>query len=158
MIAAKIMIAQPKTCTTDEQVGVVFDRMRMQSLRMLPVVDADGVLKGVLSTFSVLGRIVPDYIVSGDLNAIAYAPDLGLLRKHYTTVSDQPVAEIMETTYLAVGANESLLSVAAALIGFGEHEYALVVEKGGRLLGIISAGDILDSLLQITEDGRYSDA
>ena len=158
MIAAKIMIAQPKTCTTDEQVGVVFDRMRMQSLRMLPVVDADGVLKGVLSTFSVLGRIVPDYIVSGDLNAIAYAPDLGLLRKHYTTVSDQPVAEIMETTYLAVGANESLLSVAAALIWFGKHEYALVVEKGGRLLGIISAGDILDSLLQITEDGRYSDA
>ena len=47
MIAAKIMIAQPKTCTTDEQVGVVFDRMRMQRLRMLPVVDADGVLKGV---------------------------------------------------------------------------------------------------------------
>ncbi|WP_018295329.1 HPP family protein [Mariprofundus ferrooxydans] len=158
MIASKIMVEQPQTCTIDEPVGVVFRRMRSLSLRMLPVVDADGVVQGVLSTFSVLGHIVPDYIVSGDLNAIPYAPDIGLLHKHHITVSAQTVAEIMETECLTVGPQESLLSVAAALIAFGKHEYALVVEKGGRLLGIISAGDILDELSNMGDQWRQSDA
>lgn len=158
MIASKIMVEQPQTCTVDEPVGDVFRRMRSLGLRMLPVVDADGVVQGILSTFSVLGHIVPDYIVSGDLNSIPYAPDIGLLHKHHITVSAQTVAEIMETECLTVGPQESLLSVAAALIAFGKHEYALVVEKAGRLLGIISAGDILDELSGMGDDWRQSDA
>jgi len=155
MIAAKVMVVPPKTCTTDERVDDVFKRMRTLGLHMLPAVDANGVAKGVLSAFSVLRHIVPDYIVSGDLDAIPYAPDFGLLRKHYTIVSAQSVADVMDTNCLTVGPNESLLSVAAALIGFGKHEYALVVEKDGSLLGVISASDILDVL---TGDERHADA
>jgi len=39
-----------------------------------------------------------------------------------------------------------LLSVAAAMISFSKHEYAMVVDDNKHLLGIVSAGDILDRL------------
>jgi len=152
MIASKFMVAQPQTCRLDEQAGEVFKRMRSLGLRLMPAIDAGGTVKGVLSTLSLLGHIVPDYIVSGDLDAISYAPDFGLLRKHYDIVSNWMVADIIDTQYLSVGPNESLLSVAAALIGSGRHEYALVVETDGGLLGIISAGDILGLLAQMAND------
>ncbi|TLS66306.1 CBS domain-containing protein [Mariprofundus erugo] len=154
MLATEFMIDQPHTCLIDEPVGDVFLRMRAQGLRMLPVLDAGGCVKGVLSTYSVLGHIVPDYILSGDLSAIPYAPDIDMLRTHYTDVAGRLVGGVMDEEYLSVGPGESLLSVAAALVGFGRHEYALVVDKDGLLKGMISAGDILATLRKITCDAR----
>ena len=55
---------------------------------------------------------------------------------------------------LLVHANESLLSVSAALCTFGKHEYALVVDDDNVLLGVISAGDILDRLRFYTSGAK----
>jgi CBS domain-containing protein len=52
----------------------------------------------------------------------------------------------MDKTPLLVHKEDSLLSVAASLSALGKHEYALVVDKANFLLGVISAGDILDTL------------
>ncbi len=145
MHAHKIMITHPKSAHIDEKVGEVLQRMRSQHLRMLPVLSDGGCVEGVISTYSVMSHIVPDYIVSGDLDSVPYAPDLGLLRKHYEELSVKSVREVMEKP-LTVHADDSLLSVSAALCSFGKHEYALVVDADKCLLGIISAGDILDRL------------
>ncbi|MDX8406286.1 MAG: CBS domain-containing protein [Mariprofundus sp.] len=158
MIASKIMVRNPHTCGPDEQMKTVIQRMRKQGLRMLPVVDGAGSVKGVFSTFSALGHIVPDYIVSGDLDAISYAPDIGLLRKHYQADCQRHVSEMMDTLFLAVTPDQSLFSVAASLVGFGKHEYAMVVDDCGCLQGLISAGDMLKSLMDSTDGDLSADA
>jgi len=144
MLAGKIMVTELITAHVNDRVCDVLERMRSAKLRMLPVLSDDGVVEGVISTFSIMEHLVPSYIVSGDLNQIPYAPDMGILRKHYTEVAQKNLLSVMETSPLLVKRDESLLSTAAALIAFGKHEYALVVDEEKRLIGIISAGDIVD--------------
>ena len=154
MLAEQVMISDPHTAHIDELIEKVIVRMRNARLRMLPVTDHSGVVLGVISTFSILEHIVPNYLVSGDLNQISFAPDTGILRRQYDTYTDKQISEVMDPNPLLVSNDESLLSVAAAMISFGKHEYALVVDKQKKLLGIISAGDILDQLQTLKQDDR----
>ncbi|MDX8383088.1 MAG: CBS domain-containing protein [Ghiorsea sp.] len=146
MLAEQIMMTNLVTALEDESVAEVFEKMRDAKLRMLPVLDKQGCVTGVLSTFCVMQHIVPDYVISGDLKQISYAPDMGLLRRHYSAIADKSIKEVMQIKPLLVSNKESLLSVAASLSAFGRHEYALVVDDKKKLLGVISAGDILDRL------------
>lgn len=148
MSAEKIMVTHLVTAQTNELVHDVFLRMREAKLRMLPVLDEQKHIVGVISTFSVMEHIVPDYLHSGDLNQISYAPDMGILHRQYEEVATQTVDKVMNSNPLLVQNTESLLSVAAALSSYGRHEYAMVVDKENHLLGVVSAGDILDGLDQ----------
>jgi len=146
MLAKNIMVTEVVTALEDELVSDVFKKMRQANLRMLPVIDANDIVTGVISTFCVMEHVVPDYVVSGDLNQIPYAPDMGILRRHYEEISTQPIRNVMHKKPLTVQGEESLLSVASSLTAYGRHEYAIVADKENRLMGIISAGDILDKL------------
>jgi len=152
MLAENVMVTNIVTARADEELDRVLARMRDAKLRMLPIVDADDVVVGVISTFSVMEKVVPSYIVTGDLNQISYAPDIGVLRRHYDEISKLKVVEVMEKKPLTVNRDESLLSVAAAMVSFTKHEYAMVVDEKKRLLGIVSAGDILDRMKVNDED------
>ncbi len=146
MIAENAMVKDIVTASVNESVDVVLERMRISRLRMIPILDEDKVIVGVVSTFSVLEKVLPSYIVTGDLNQISYAPDIGILLRHYNEFAGLNVTEVMEKKPLTVNRNESLLSVAAAMISFTKHEYAMVVDDKKHLLGIVSAGDILDRM------------
>ena len=94
MLARDIM-QKPVAIHAEARVSDALKKMRESGHRFLPVVDSDGQAVGLFSTLSVIGSLVPDYIVSGDLDDIPYAPDFGLLRQHYDDVKDQPVSKLM---------------------------------------------------------------
>ncbi|MDQ6998673.1 MAG: CBS domain-containing protein [Mariprofundus sp.] len=148
MLAENIMVTNIVTAHVDETVDTILERMRDARLRMIPVLDNEKVIVGVVSTFSVLEKVVPSYIVTGDLNQISYAPDIGILLRHYDEISELKVTEVMDDKPLTVNRGESLLSVAAAMISFTKHEYAMVIDDHRHLLGIVSAGDVLDRMQQ----------
>ena len=151
MLAKNVMVTELTTAHVDERVCDVLARMRAAKLRMLPVLMDGGMVAGVVSTFSIMEHLIPGYIVCGDLESIPYAPDMGILSQHYREVADKDLPAVMETEPLLVREDESLISVAASLTAFGKHEYALVVDGDKRLIGIISAGDILDRLSDMVE-------
>ena len=153
MIASNIMVRNPVTANVSEPVGDVLHKMRM-----LPVIDEAGCVQGVLSTFAVMEHIVPDYIVSGDLESVPYVPELGLLSRAYLQVAGKTVGEVMDVKPLLVSPTEELLSVAAAMISYGKHEYALVADRDRHLLGVISAGDVLDCLARQAAEGTHPNA
>ncbi len=157
MLAERIMTTHLVTAQVDECIGDVLKRMREADLRMLPVLNADQTIAGIFSTFSMLSHIVPDYIVSGDLDQVSYAPDMGILHQHYIELSTKKVALALDKVPVTVHPHDSLLSVAASTVAFCKHEYILVVDEQEKLLGIISAGDILD-LLQLIKLGDGNDA
>jgi len=146
MIAANVMVTDVITVHMNDSIGDVLARMRQAHLRMVPVLNDDHIVVGIVSTYTIIEQIVPSYIVSGDLKRIPYAPDIGLLHSHYHETACKKVIEIMDEKPLTVHEDESILSVAAALVVFTKHEYAMVVDEEGHLKGIISAGDILDQL------------
>ena len=149
MLAERVMNPEPVTASIDEVAGEVLARMRSLGLRMLPVLDQSEIVVGVISTFSIMQHIMPDYIASGDLGQISYAPDMDILNRRYRANIEKELAELMDDKPLLVKKDDSILAVAAAMISFGRHELALVVDEQKRLVGVISAGDILNHLKQV---------
>jgi len=149
MKASQVMTSNPRTIQGTETMGKALATMFEHHLHMLPVVDAERAVLGVVTMFSIMAHIVPDYIVSGDLDSVSYAPDIGLMRRRYDQMVDEPVRNVTDSTPLMVRADDSLLSIAASLVTHDRHEYALVIDAHNVLLGVISAGDILANLKQV---------
>lgn len=143
------MTDQVVTARSDESVETALERMREAKLRMLPVVDADNKIVGAVSTISIVAHLLPEYVASGDLKSISYAPDLGILRQHYQKNIQLSVAEVMNSKPLIIRPDDSLLSVSAELNTPECHGYALVADQDNRLVGVLSSGDILDRLRQL---------
>jgi len=154
MRADKVMRTKFVLCRVDETVGDVLLRMREHGLRMLPVVDEEERLVGAVWTCGLLARIVPEYILEGELKEVHFAPDLGLLHRRYQELVDLRVQEVMDPEPMTVQEDESLLSVAASIVAHGAHpEFAFVVDAHRRLKGLISAGDVLDALIRHANEG-----
>ncbi len=145
MRAKDVMKTEVITARIDEPLCQLLPHMRKVHLRMLPVVDHDGVVRGVISTFSILEHLLPSYVTSGDLSDLSFAPDIDLMRAHFADQQQSNITELMEEALL-VTPDDAALAVAAALIRHGKHECAMVVDEQQRLLGVISAGDILNGL------------
>jgi CBS domain-containing protein len=148
MQAQQVMTGNPRTITGSEPMGKALETMLAHGLHMMPVLDASGAVLGVVTMFSIMAHIVPDYIVSGDLDSVSYAPDIGLLQRQYAVRAVEPVTAAMDAEPLLVKPESSLLAVASALISHERHSYALVAGADKHLHGVISAGDILRALGQ----------
>jgi len=144
-----VMTKELVVCHPDQTVLEVLKVLRERSFHVLPVVDENNKLLGAVNMLSMLSKLVPEYILNGYLKSIPYAPDMGVLRKHYKEIIDHKVVDIMEKNPTVVGENESLLSVTAALISFDRFEYAFVVDKDHALIGIVAASDIVRALSQL---------
>ncbi len=145
MLARDVMVTNALSVSPDQDMGTALKIMRKHQFRMLPVVDADNRLLGALTTNNILRHLLPDYILSGNLGDVAYAPDIGVLAAHYPDVVCKPVGEVMDRKPLVVQGDEALLAVASTLASDKrQHVYALVIDHDERLLGIISPGDIVD--------------
>jgi len=150
MLARDVMVTKTLSVLPDQDMGAALDIMRRHHYRMLPVVDAGNCLCGVITTSNILRHLLPDYILTGELGEVAYAPDIAVLPMHYSRLTSQPVSCVMDTEPLTVRDDESLLAVASTLAtDTRQHVYALVVDAGKRLTGIISPGDILDYFRQL---------
>lgn len=156
MLARDVM-QKPVAIHVDAHVKYALDKMRDSGHRFLPVVDGEGRVAGLFSALSVIGHLVPDYIVSGDLDDIPYAPDFGLLHQHYDVVQGLPVSQLMIVRPFAIKQDESLLSVAAALVTHAVNQDAvLVVDADYRLVGVITSSDVLGKLRSLRPDATHA--
>lgn len=146
MFAKDAMRTHISTATVDEKMQDVIQRMRENHHRMLPVVDHDGCVQGIISTTSIIHHIIPEYILTGDLKDIGFAPDISFLQQHYVTIKQQQVSDVMDTQPRTIRDNKSLLCVASELLRVATHGYLLVVNEKNQLLGIVSTGDVLNRL------------
>jgi len=153
MLVRNMMITTVWTASPEQKMGEAIDLMRRHRVRALPVVDSENRICGILTTINILRHILPEYIESGDLSDVAFAPDIHVLSKRYPRMIIRKVEELMDTEPLTVSDDESLLAVATTLVSdAGRHVYALVKDDEGHLLGIVSAGDILDHFQRLQAD------
>ncbi len=157
MHAERIMTRNPVTIRPNARVDEALKKMHPGGHRILPVVDGEGAVKGVLSSASIIAHLLPEYIASGELEDISFVPDLGVLRKHYLQMKCHRVDACMDDSPALVGPEESLLAVTAALVHQNRHACALVVDAAHHLLGLITPSDVLDTLRKLKLD-EASDA
>lgn len=154
MHATKIMTGNPITIQPDALVDdvIMMEQISPEGHRILPVVDGQGTVQGILTSASIIARLLPEYIISGELGDISFAPDMGVLRKHYLKMKNHRVDECMSDDPVLVHQNESLLAITAALVHDNKHKCVLVVDEDKHLLGLITAGDVLRTLRRLQLD------
>lgn len=157
MRAGNIMISDIVTCGPDETLAEALEKLYALGVRMLPVVDDQKRVLGVLGAFALLKRVVPEYIASGDLDAVHYTPDLGLMQRRFHDLLPIRVSEVMDRKPGVIKADESLLAVTTELISDTRYGYLLVIDGERHLQGIISCNDILRAMRRYEQDGS-SDA
>jgi len=146
MHASLIMVKDVMTCRSGQTVAEAIELLNTRTFRSIPVVDDENHILGTVNALTLLTHIVPEYIVDGYLQSVPFAPDIGLLRKHYREILQKGITEVMDDNPTIVREDESLLSVTAAMVTHGRFEYVLVVDDEQCLSGIISSSDILSAM------------
>ncbi|MDQ6960230.1 MAG: CBS domain-containing protein [Mariprofundaceae bacterium] len=155
MHAERIMTSKPVTIRPDVRVDKAIGNMHPAGHRILPVIDDEGTIKGVLTSASIIARLLPEYIASGELENISFVPDLGVLRKHYLQMKNHRVDECMDDRPVLVNPNESLLAITAALVHENENKCVLVADADKHLLGLITPSDVLRTLRELKLDEAH---
>jgi PTS system nitrogen regulatory IIA component len=113
-------------------------------LNELPVVDKDGDLIGVVSTYELLRVCLPDYILwMEDLTPIMnFEPFAEILRKESKTW----LTEIMTSEYATVQDDAPAIQVAKEITR--QHATRAYVVRGKKLLGVVSLETFLNKILR----------
>ena len=148
MIASNIMSAHPVSVRLEATVRDAVVLLARLGLHDLPVVDDKERPVGIITSRSILHHAVPAY-ASEDLLAIMRAgPDVNSVYKNLTAVADRPVAEVMDRNIQPVRHDMPTSAVAAMLINLKHDTHnVLVVDDQEKLVGIISARDIIRRIL-----------
>jgi CBS domain-containing protein len=112
-----------------------------------PVTTRDGLLKGVVSQTDLLRRTLrldDELVPDSDFYRVARIDGRRLPKAMRLDPGDAPVADIMNTTIHSVGDRASIEKVARLMRL--EKIQRVIVERRGRVVGVISAFDLIDAL------------
>jgi len=144
MIASNAMTANPLTISQNAKVEDAIKLFRSSIFHDLPVIDDDGKPAGCISALTILHAAVPAYASEKLLAAMEGGPDIVSVYHNLEKITGQPIAEIMDKNIHPVHGDTPTSAVAAMLTSL-RHDTSsiLVVDDQGRLIGTISARDIV---------------
>ena len=144
MIAAKLMTRNVVTTTPDTLVKDAIGLLRRHHLHDIPVIDADGKPVGMLTARAILHHALPAYASEDLLAAMQASPDLPSVHERLHQQDERKVSEVMSPQILSVKETASTNAIAAMLVLLrNDSQNILVIDETGRLVGTISALDVL---------------
>jgi predicted transcriptional regulator len=139
-IMTKDLTAEEKTIPVRELIFIL-DSSEMPNM---PIVDEEGKLIGVISEKDLIKAALPGYFEM--LHSASFIPDMNQLAKKLTQIADDPIEKYMQRDVIYVEEDEDDLQ-AADLIIRKNLKNLLVVDKEGRLVGVVRRIDLLEHLL-----------
>lgn len=149
MLVKEIMTREVKTARPDSKVSEVAIVMCFNKISGMPVVDEAGIIVGIISEKDILGGMFPNL---GDFMASERLPSFESLEKAYRDVVNLRVADLMKRNVATVRPDMPVLK--AASIMFLRQFRRIPVAESGRLVGIISIGDVHKAIFQETFGNR----
>ena len=137
MLVKDIMTTAVKTASPADPVRDIATIMCFNKISGLPVVDGAGSLVGMISEKDILHAMFPKL---QDFIANPSTPDFERLEREHRDVVSLRVADLM--TAIVYTAEPDMPVLKAASIMFRNRIRRIPVSQGGRLLGIISIGDV----------------
>jgi CBS-domain-containing membrane protein len=147
MIARDIMVLHVHTLSPERTIGEALRRFADLKFQAFPVIDENHRLLGTLNFWQILEKAMPSYITKGGLADVRFAPDLAQLHERLEELKPKPVTFVMNPHPPCVHPHDSVLACAALIMTTPKTVYLLpVVEGDRRLVGIISAWDIIKEI------------
>lgn len=155
MIAANLMTTDIVKLTPSATMRDVIKEAVDEKIRLMPVVNGDNEVVGVVTPRSLMKAILPKYITEGLLEDVAFAPDLPQFIENIDSMASKKVSDIMDREFASVQPETSSMEVAAIFIKARKPvESILVVDDKKRLLGIISPWDIFKRLWEYAQKNK----
>jgi CBS domain-containing protein len=145
MLVKEIMTTSVKTARPTDPVRDIATIMCFNKISGLPVVDGEGSMVGMISEKDILHAMFPKL---QDFIANPSTPDFEKLEREYRDVVSLRVADLM--TAIVYTAEPDMPVLKAASIMFRNRIRRIPVSQGGRLLGIISIGDVHKAMFRKT--------
>jgi len=138
MIVGDVMSTGVVTAKATDTVRSVVAKMLSRHCGAIPVVDTEGKLLGLVAVRDVMIPLYPNY---GDyIHDNVHSRDFQEMEEGYPEVMKKPVGDIMTKNPLTVGPHDPILQ-AASYMGL-KHFRRIPVEENGKLVGMISMGDV----------------
>jgi CBS domain-containing protein len=144
MIALNVMTMSPLTISEDAKVKDAAALFKSTQLHDLPVTDSENRPIGSISARAILHVAVPAYADDKLLSAMKGGPDIVSVYNNLKSISEKSVTKIMDRHIHLIPGNTPTSAVAAMLSNLHHDTFnILVVDDEGRLIGTISARDIV---------------
>ncbi len=137
------MSREVRTVTPDMPIADAVEMLIGQSYRSLPVVDEAHRIVGILTDGDLLARLgLPDASVQSALTAAELGRELDALRRSGKTVREVMVSPVITTT------EDAAVGDAVRLMAAHGIKRVPVVDRSGRVVGVVSRVDVLRALAQ----------
>lgn len=132
-----VKVAHPETPVREIAVTMCFNK-----ISGVPVIDDDNNIKGVISEKDILNAMYPN--VDEFMQAGAF--DFEKIENEYTDVLGRQVKDIMKPGLFTVSSEDPILK--AVSIMCAKKIRRIPVADGGKLVGIVSIGDVHKAIFQ----------
>lgn len=150
--AAQIMTTEVVTIGPNATVAEAADVFHARGHHALPVVDADGVLVGMLTDEDLVATEakvhVPTMINLGAFGEFPWPGSMDKLKQELEAISAATVAQLMDTEFASVGRDASIEDV-ATMMRDADVSHVPVVENH-ELVGIIARADLIRHIAETT--------
>ncbi|MCU7918978.1 MAG: CBS domain-containing protein [Candidatus Thiodiazotropha sp. (ex Epidulcina cf. delphinae)] len=142
MLVNEIMSRSPKTVVPDAKLLEVVSLMCLFRFSGLPV-EEDGKLVGIIAEKDVLHRMFPTL---EDFKDVMATPDYDNMMLQYKDVVNLKVSDVMTPNVITVSPDMHILRAATIMV---RHKFRRIpVADGGKLVGMLSLGDIHKAIFQ----------
>ena len=153
--AKDIMHTDVECVRTSMTVGQLAEFLEDRGIRGAPVLDAEGLLVGVVSVSDIVFSSdtfgEDNVVLESDFQSTAESKDDQDWSEFDTgAVNDMPVEEIMSTLLVSAGPDASLAELAGLM--HDRHIHRIVIVEDAKLAGIVTTSDILKAV----KEGKVS--
>jgi len=143
-IMTKEIVSVKPEDNAKEALGLLF-KMRISGL---PVIDTKAKLVGMFTEKDVLKHILPSYVER--VGRFVYEENPKSIKKKFQDLVNLSVAQLMRREVVTIDENTTLCEVARLMLT-QKLRRAPVLNKEGKVVGIVARGDVLKALT-----GEYS--
>jgi len=142
MKVSDIMTYTPLTCSEDDTLRQITEKMVMRGCGSIPVVDGELKLKGIVTIRDTMLPLYPNF---GEyVHDAVHARDFESMEENYKKVLCMKVKEVMTENPMSIEADTPILK-AASFMGV-KNLRRMPVTKDDQLIGMVSIGDIARGL------------
>ncbi|MBF0611637.1 MAG: CBS domain-containing protein [Magnetococcales bacterium] len=146
MLVRDVMARTVRTVKPEDTIRTVAATICTQDITGLPVVDDDNNLIGLISEKDVLHSLLPDY--KEYLDDPIGARDFEAMEASYPAVLNKQVKDLMTPKPFSVTSDCPVLMAATRMT---LHRFRRIpVVDGGKLVGIVTLGDIHKAIFKVT--------
>jgi PTS system nitrogen regulatory IIA component len=141
---ADIMSREVISIREDDSVKKLIDLLFAHGLRYLPVVDASGALVGEIGILDVIEAGIPDY--AKRLDNLAFLSELEPMERLRRDEASIRACDVMNPPKKLFKPGDSVIAVAFEMAKSRKRHFPVV--EGGKVVGVVSAMDILNKVLR----------